>query len=346
MDTKLLNQIDFVSFFLDQFIYPLIILFILLIFTKQIAVETNLIDKPDKIRKFHKHPTPILGGVFLIIVISADILFNNLLYLLNFYFWILSFCLIGLIDDLKKLKSEIKILLISLTTIIFLIFDNSLVIYDFFSDSLSRNVNLNFNNNNFIPYFFTILSCLLLFNAMNMIDGLNGICAGTFIIYYSSILILFPINNNLLNIILLIIIFLIIFLTLNLNGKIFLGDSGNYILSAILIYYLIKLDNEFSEISGERIFLVLSIPGLDMLRLFITRILNNSNPLKPDRNHLHHLLKNYFKSNFKTFIAYMAIIAFSVTLIPIFSFNIIFGVFFICISYCLLIFILKSLISK
>ena len=64
MDTKLLYQIDFVSFFLDQLIFPLIILFILLIFTQQIALKTNLIDKPDKIRKFHKHPTPILGGFF------------------------------------------------------------------------------------------------------------------------------------------------------------------------------------------------------------------------------------------------------------------------------------------
>ena len=346
MDTKLLYQIDFVSFFLDQLIFPLIILFILLIFTQQIALKTNLIDKPDKIRKFHKHPTPILGGLFLITIITVDLFLNKFLYLFNFYLWILCFCLIGLIDDLKKLKSEIKILLISISTIIFLIFDNSLVIYDFFSETLSRDVNLNFNDNNFIPYFFTILSCLLLFNAMNMIDGHNGICAGTFILYFLSILFFFPINNELISIILLIIVFLIIFLTLNINGKIFLGDSGNYILSAILIFYLIKLDNEFPEISGEKIFLILSIPGLDMLRLFISRVLNKSNPLKPDRNHLHHLLNKYFKNDFKTFIAYMVVITLSIITIFIFSFNIIFGVIFLCVMYCLMIFSLKSLISE
>ena len=94
MDTKLLYQID-LYLFLDQLIFPLIILFILLIFTQQIALKTNLIDKPDKIRKFHKHPTPILGGLFnnynysrfisQQISLSVQFLFMDTLFLSNWF---------------------------------------------------------------------------------------------------------------------------------------------------------------------------------------------------------------------------------------------------------------------
>ncbi len=47
--------------------------------------------------------------------------------------------------------------------------------------------------------------------------------------------------------------------------------------------------------SVDEIFLLLMIPGLDMLRLFIERLLQKKNPLKPDRNHFHHLLLNRFQ---------------------------------------------------
>ena len=42
------------------------------------------------------------------------------------------------------------------------------------------------------------------------------------------------------------------------------------------------------------------VPGIDMLRLFMTRIYNRKNPFKGDLNHLHHLLKNKFKNLLKT----------------------------------------------
>ena len=42
------------------------------------------------------------------------------------------------------------------------------------------------------------------------------------------------------------------------------------------------------------------VPGIDMLRLFMTRIYNKKNPFKGDLNHLHHLLKNKFNNLLKT----------------------------------------------
>ena len=47
-------------------------------------------------------------------------------------------------------------------------------------------------------------------------------------------------------------------------------------------------------IQPEEIFLVMSIPGLDLFRLFIQRIINKRNPFSADRNHLHHILSKKF----------------------------------------------------
>ena len=76
----------------------------------------------------------------------------------------------------------------------------------------------------------------------------------------------------------------------------FLGDSGTYTLAFIISYIIIKSHN-IEEIYPEEIFIILSLPGLDMLRLFILRIFKGKNPFHSDRNHIHHLiLKNIIHS--------------------------------------------------
>ena len=58
---------------------------------------------------------------------------------------------------------------------------------------------------------------------------------------------------------------------------------------------------------AEEIFLLLLIPGIDMLRLFFIRILKKQNPFKGDKNHLHHkILKKFGKS--KTILIYLLIV--------------------------------------
>ena len=81
------------------------------------------------------------------------------------------------------------------------------------------------------------------------------------------------------------------FSTLNFSNKLYLGDSGNYIISLIIGYLLIVLNKKFAfSLYVEEILLMLLIPGLDLVRLFFIRIKNKKNPLKGDQNHLHHYL--------------------------------------------------------
>jgi UDP-N-acetylmuramyl pentapeptide phosphotransferase/UDP-N-acetylglucosamine-1-phosphate transferase len=87
--------------------------------------------------------------------------------------------------------------------------------------------------------------------------------------------------------------FLLFFLTLNFKKKIFLGDNGTYLLSLIFGLYFIKLYNDRIISNADEIFIVMLVPGLDLIK--------GKNPFFPDRNHIHHLLlkkMSYLKVNF------------------------------------------------
>ena len=104
---------------------------------------------------------------------------------------------------------------------------------------------------------------------------------------------------------------IIIFIFFNLRNKIFLGDAGIYFLSSFLAFNVILISNE-NLIYSEEIFLIMMLPGLDMLRLFIIRIINKKNPFKPDTFHIHHLVSKKLKSKLKTLFLII-----SIYLIPI-----------------------------
>ena len=88
---------------------------------------------------------------------------------------------------------------------------------------------------------------------------------------------------------------LILFLFYNSLNKIFLGDSGTQVLAFVISYVLIKSYNLNQSFTLEEIFVILSLPGLDMFRLFLLRVFNGKNPFSPDRNHIHHLIEKKFK---------------------------------------------------
>ena len=167
------------------------------------------------------------------------------------------------------------------------------------------NNNIYLNNNFFFSYIFSILCILLFLNAFNFIDGINGLASTVGL----SIFIYLTMKNPLIfSFYYLFIISILLFLFINTNYKVFLGDSGNYLISISISIILLKENyNQPVLYYAEEIFLLLLIPGLDMLRLFMVRILNKSNPFKGDHNHLHHKLFNKF-GNLKTILIYLLIL--------------------------------------
>ena len=135
-------------------------------------------------------------------------------------------------------------------------------------------------------------------NSFNMMDGTNSLAG----LYSTIFLIYFLIFVNFSALTLVLIIFLIFYLYLNYRNLIFFGDSGSLLLS-FLISMIVIFNHNSGNMFAEEIFVLMLIPGLDMFRLFLTRIFNKKNPFSGDRNHLHHLLLNRF-NNKKTVFLY------------------------------------------
>ena len=123
-----------------------------------------------------------------------------------------------------------------------------------------------------------------------------------------------------------------------------MGDSGVYLISFIMGYILVKIYNFDNKLTSDLIFVLMMVPGIDMFRLFIIRILNKKNPFSPDRKHIHHLLLNKF-SSLKTLVILNILILYPIilTLVKFTKFVIILIFLF---QYIVLIFYLEKKIIK
>jgi len=277
----------------------------------------NLYDFPDKKRKIHNKKTSLLGGFifilnfifFSILIFSSDnfvltdlIFFKNLGNYLIFFFVSTCFFLLGYFDDRYDLNANIKILIIISLTLFILYFDQNLQI---------KNINFSFSdkvlNIDRFVFLFSLFCFVAFINAFNLYDGIN-LQTG---IYFLFILIILLFISNYNSFIIFLFFPLFLFMALNSRGKIFFGNSGTYLVSFVISYLFIKCFNLFESIFSDQILALMLIPGLDMIRLFLTRLKSKKHPFSPDKNHIHHKFLEIFGYN-KTilFISILSIIPF------------------------------------
>ena len=281
------------------FLTILIILFNLIFYLKfNVISNFTFFDKPDGKLKRHSNPTSLIGGLVILINLYLIIFFlifldiDNSIFKNNFLnaIIILStlFYLVGLIDDLKNLTPNIKLL--------------SLILSIFFVAYLFPEINLELIRLSFLKktyyfneysFLFTTLSFLLLANAINMFDGINL----QIILFSLFIFVVFIIKGFLPIFFILLSISFIFLGLLNFKNKVFIGDGGCYLISALLgCSFIYQYQNYDNFLFGDEIFIILLIPAIDMLRLFISRIICKKHPFKGDLNHLHHKVENYVKN--------------------------------------------------
>jgi len=131
---------------------------------------------------------------------------------------------------------------------------------------------------------------MLLLNAINLYDGANGQLS-TYAIF---IFLFFLYENIFFTFSLFILIFLLFFLYYNLKGKIFLGDNGSFLIGFLIGFIIISNNSSPSYLTGEKIFLLMFLPGVDMFRLFVERLIKRQNPFIADSSHIHHLFIKKF----------------------------------------------------
>ncbi len=292
--------------FLVYFI-TLILMFFLIFNQKKISYKLNLIDYPENIRKKHKSPTPVSGGLILFFSLLLPIFyFFNLFFesdkfLISFVLFYILVFIIGLYDDIYDVKPITKLMLSGFIAIFFLTLNQDLATNTFRFNFL----NLSFVISDGASLIFLGLCFVLLQNSLNMADGINGIFIGISIVFL--IILSFYQNVSFLSFLILLILMLSILLFLNLNSKLFMGDGGVFLLTVIFFVLILKTYQTNYNFKCDNIFLMLMIPGVDMFRMFLERILKNINPFSPSLNHFHHKLSAKFGTNIALFI-YLSLI--------------------------------------
>lgn len=281
---------------------------------KKISRFINLYDKPNKKRKIHSVPTPSIGGIILVINLVLVGLINVFFKILDFnypvfFFYALVIFFIALIDDILDILPYKKFFLTSLVIFFFLLFNNekliSRIIFDFYYLSIE---------NYFISFFITWLCVMLLLNAINLYDGVNGQLA-TYAIFVFAI---FLYKNIFYDLSFFILFFLLFFLYYNLSGKIFLGDNGSFLIGFVIAFIVISNNSTANYLTGEKIFLLMFLPGIDMFRLFVERLIKRQNPFIADSSHIHHLFIKKFSEK-KLF--FFNILVYSLPIILSYSIN-------------------------
>lgn len=304
--------------------YNLIIIFLLVnipifFFYKKIVFFFNLYDKGDNFRKLQKKSVPITGGLIIcynFIIFALINSFYNLKIIdplfvsskkdfFTIFVMPLFFYFFGYLDDKNNIGANVKLAVLSIFTIFTILFDNNFIINK-----------LNFSFLEFPIYllnlsiFITLLCTLLFINALNMFDGID-LQAGSYTII---ILIILIFKSILVNLSILLILSILLFLYYNYKKESYLGNSGVFFLGYLISYFFIKANNLNQKIFyADEIFVIMLLPGLDMLRLFFYRIYNGIQPFKGDRKHIHHLLLNIFSEK-KTYFILQVFIIFSIIL--------------------------------
>ncbi len=325
-------------------ILNIILFFVYFYISCRFAKKLNLIDYPSE-NKTHSKATPAVGGLIFYLFYTTvyfQIQLNLKLDIFYHYLTIFSFLifLVGYFDDVKDNNPYLKSSLFILIIFVFLSLNEEILLKTIDISFLNATYELN----NFFKYFFTILCFWLLMNSFNLADGLNGIAISYALIIFISLILIFNLSNAENFIVINFVIFLSISLIFNLKNDFFLGNNGSYLISFFMSVLFIKFYNQnlgIMKFEADRIFLILMIPGIDMLRLFIVRIMNKNNPFKRDQEHLHHYLKKKISEQ-KVFIVYSLIICVPIILDSLIKEITIFLIIFQILFYILIIKKLKS----
>ena len=262
-----------------------------------VAKEKHLMDEPDS-RSVHSDRTPTLGGIgifFSIVVvmtITGAMLNTKVLLLVMGGLTILFF--LGLKDDLTVLSARKKFVGQLLAALLLIVFTDTRIIG--FSKILDVDV---------LPYwvsiFFTLFVYILIINAYNLIDGVDGL-AGSIALIISAVYSVLFYNSGALSLATISVALigaLLAFLRFNFSSgkKIFMGDTGSMIVGFLLAFFTISfisqsqtnIDSNYFRASPALALAMLFYPLLDTFRIFFIRIfVLKKSPFEADKNHIHH----------------------------------------------------------
>ncbi len=274
---------------MNIYLFSIIVIFLSFLLNILFIKNSFLMNKAGDLHQAYVGHTniPLVGGIiiFFSMIISS-------FYGLNLILWsYAAMAFIGFLSDLKKLNSPIIRFLLQLFIIIFCVYSSNILITG------TKIIYLDYLLKNYLfAIIFTSFCILIIVNGSNFIDGINSLAIGYYIIISVVLLLLqkdgflisFNFTLNLLLVCLLILYFL------NLFNKLYLGDSGSYLLGFL---FSIELINFYLQniISPFFIITLLWYPAFENLFSILRKINFKKSPLAPDTNHLHQLIFIFLK---------------------------------------------------
>tara|TARA_X000000950_G_scaffold235147_1_gene285451 strand:- start:6646 stop:7659 length:1014 start_codon:yes stop_codon:yes gene_type:complete len=264
----------FITYFFIKYLYPKL---------------ENFIKNPNGPQKIHSGNVPRLGGASIFLSLCLASLFEySFCSELRIYLIIaMPVFLVGFFEDIKQsIKPSFRLLSACLSALAFvLINDISISRLEFSPVDF-------FLQNELFSLIFTVICIVFLTQAFNIIDGLNGLSLSTAITCLIAIGIIMPDQNNdtLFNLTSLLIFILLGVLIFNFPGKIFIGDSGSYLLGLFVAMFVVTLFEQNTWISPLAVVQLLMYPSYELIRSVVRRIIKKKNIFKPDKKHLHSLI--------------------------------------------------------
>lgn len=283
----------------------------------KIAILKNLVDNPDA-RKLQRSPVPVMGGiaVFFGIVIglcSSQFIFNsaNTFMLISA---MLVMLYIGTIDDILDLSPSIRFLT-EIIVIAWLMYASESSINCFWGLWGVYTIPA------WLSYALTIFAAVGIINAINLIDGVNGLSSG--FCFMSSVffaIFFYKTGDHVMATLAISAAGAIIpFFLHNVFGdktKMFIGDGGTLVIGtmiAMFVMHMLTVDTGCAALATKGMGIVpftlavMSIPVFDTLRVMSTRILNKKSPFHADKSHLHHMFIDMGFSHIGTTISILSI---------------------------------------
>ena len=269
-----------------------VISFALTPLVKKLAEKTGFVDIPKDERRMHNRAIPTIGGlaIFVAFVVAALLLCGPSRELWSMLAGSLIIVILGIVDDKYDLNAKLKFLVQIIAAVIPV---SQGCVIEYISHPLTF-MGSDYLSLGVLSVPITIVWIVALTNAVNFIDGLDGLSVGVCAISCLSMgVIALMLGQSTEALILGCLLGACLgFLPYNFNpAKIFMGDTGatflGFMLGCLSVSGLFKL---YATISFAVPLLVLGVPLFDICFAFIRRVWHHVSPMHSDRSHIHHRL--------------------------------------------------------
>jgi UDP-GlcNAc:undecaprenyl-phosphate GlcNAc-1-phosphate transferase len=285
-----------------EFIFIFIVALVLIKLIIKNALRLGLVDIPNE-RSMHTrhHPRGAGIGIFLAVAIVDPFFDFNLLadhYLVCLA--TLSVFIVGVLDDHQDTSPNTKFIVLAIAALM-VYFDGIEV------TTLGTLFGLEINLGWFaLP--FTLFAIVGFTNALNLVDGLDGLAGSLSIVILSALFSIGYTSGDYFMMMLSgsFIAGLLAFMVYNWNpASIFMGDSGSLVLGFIIGLLVIKAAVHIHPVT---VLFIIAVPLMDTIIVMVRRKRQGKSMFEADKTHLHHVLFNFFHKDVKRTVVFLAIL--------------------------------------